>query len=108
MDALAGTEPSQEVRLPACFDQYVLGPGTSDARILRAERQKAVSRASGWISPVVVHRGRVVGVWEFTDGTVDVRLFEESPKVPKEALEAEAAHLAACTGQVSALSVRTV
>ncbi|MGX4693957.1 hypothetical protein [Streptomyces sp. JNUCC 63] len=86
----------------------MLEPGTSDTRIPRAERRKAVSRTSGRTSPVVVHRGRVGGVRESTDGTVDVRLFGESPEVPKEALEAEAAHLAACTGQASALSVRTV
>ncbi|MDH6224488.1 winged helix DNA-binding domain-containing protein [Streptomyces sp. MJP52] len=108
LDALAAAEPSREVRLLAGFDQYVLGPGTSDTRLLDAARRKAVSRAAGWISPVVVHRGRVVGVWEFTDAAIDVQLFGECPQVPGKALEAEAAHLAACTGRAATLSVRTV
>ncbi|MEU6079985.1 winged helix DNA-binding domain-containing protein [Streptomyces sp. NPDC047108] len=108
-DALARTKPSKEVRLLAGFDQYVLGPGTADTRVLAADRRKAVSRTAGWISPVVVHGGRVAGVWEVTDdGAVDVQVFAESGKVPRDALEAEAAHLAACTGRERELSVRTV
>jgi Winged helix DNA-binding domain len=77
-DALARTRPSREVRLLAGFDQYVLGAGTGDTRIVPAERRKAVSRTAGWISPVVVHQGRVVGVWELTEATADVRLFAEA------------------------------
>ncbi|MER6479418.1 winged helix DNA-binding domain-containing protein [Streptomyces filamentosus] len=108
VDALAAAEPSEEVRLLAGFDQYVLGPGTSDTRVLRAERRKAVSRTSGWITPVLVHRGRVAGVWEADGGTVDVQVFSESGPVPKDALKAEVAHLEACHGRSYALSVRTV
>ncbi|MFJ4869719.1 winged helix DNA-binding domain-containing protein [Streptomyces sp. NPDC088757] len=108
VDALAAARPSEEVRLLAGFDQYVLGPGTSDTRVLRAERRKAVSRTSGWITPVVVHRGRVAGVWEITGGTVDVRLFSESSEVPKDALEAEVGHLEVCDGRSYAMSVRTI
>ena len=92
VDALARTRPSREVRLLAGFDQYVLGPGTGDVRIVPADRRKAVSRTAGWISPVVVHEGRVVGVWELTDATVDVRLFPEAD-VPMDGLEAEVEHL---------------
>lgn len=101
LDALARIRPSREVRLLAGFDQYVLGPGTGDVRVMAADRRKDVSRAAGWISPVVVYQGRVVGVWELGDGTVDVRLFagRESPDLPTEALEAEVQHLAACTGR---------
>ncbi|WP_354641305.1 winged helix DNA-binding domain-containing protein [Kitasatospora camelliae] len=108
VDVLAATDPSREVRLLPGFDQYVLGPGTADTRLIAAERRKAVSRTAGWISPVVVFGGRVVGVWEFTDGVVDVRLFAEEGGVPEAGLEAEAARLAACTGEVRTLSVRTV
>jgi DNA glycosylase AlkZ-like len=57
VDALARTRPSREVRLVAGFDQYLLGPGTGDARIVAADRRKAVSRTAGWISPVVGPRG---------------------------------------------------
>ncbi|UNO40652.1 crosslink repair DNA glycosylase YcaQ family protein [Streptomyces sp. MST-110588] len=105
-DALAATDPSREVRLLAGFDQYVLGPGTADTRLIAPSRRKAVSRAAGWISPVVVHGGRVVGVWEFTDEEVVVTLFEEAGDVPADALEAEAAHLARCTGRDRTVAVR--
>ncbi|MER6309307.1 winged helix DNA-binding domain-containing protein [Streptomyces sp. NPDC001657] len=104
--ALARIKPSQEVRLLAGFDQYVLGPGTSDTRLIAAARRTAVSRSGGWISPVVVHEGRVAGVWEFTEETVDVTLFAEHGAVPAAGLEAEAAHLARCTGRERRLVVR--
>lgn len=106
-DALARTKPSREVRLLAGFDQYVLGPGTADTRLIAAGRRKAVSRTAGWISPVVVHEGRVAGVWEFTERTVEVTLFEEHGAVPRAGLEAEGAHLARCTGRERPLVVRT-
>jgi hypothetical protein len=51
-----------------------------------------VSRAAGWIAPVVVHAGRVVGTWEATDG-VRVSLFADAPPVDAAVLEAEATHL---------------
>jgi hypothetical protein len=105
VDALARTRPSREVRLLAGFDQYVLGPGTGDGRIVAPDRRKAVSRTAGWISPVVIHEGRVAGVWELTDDTVDVRPFPEAD-VPIEGLEAEVAHLAAGTGRPLSLAVR--
>ncbi|BDM73145.1 hypothetical protein HEK616_66320 [Streptomyces nigrescens] len=103
---LARIKPSQEVRLLAGFDQYVLGPGTADTRLIAAARRTAVSRSGGWISPVVVHEGRVAGVWEFTEETVDVTLFAEHGAVPAAGLEAEAAHLARCTGRERRLVVR--
>ena len=101
--ALGRTRSSGEVRLLAGFDQYVLGPGTGDVRIVAADRRKAVSRTAGWISPVVVHRGRVVGVWELRDAQVDVRFFPGAD-VPMDGLEAEVEHLAACTGQCLSLA----
>ncbi|MBX6386603.1 MAG: winged helix DNA-binding domain-containing protein, partial [Microbispora sp.] len=38
-----------------------------------------VSRAAGWISPVVIHRGRVAGVWEAKEGRPVAELFEPVP-----------------------------
>ncbi|WP_411137000.1 winged helix DNA-binding domain-containing protein [Streptomyces sp. C10] len=105
--ALARTEPSREVRLLGGFDQYVLGPGTADTRLIAAGRRTAVSRTGGWISPVVVHEGRVAGVWEFTEESLAVTLFAEHGGVPRAGLEAEAGHLARCTGRERALVVRT-
>jgi hypothetical protein len=83
VDELAGTPtPSPEasaatVRLLPAFDQHVLGPGTAATEIIRPERRKEISRAAGWIAPVVVDVGRVVGVWEVGDDKTptEVRLF---------------------------------
>jgi hypothetical protein len=76
VDDLAATSPSDAVHLLPAFDQYVLGPGTAATEILDADRRPTVSRAGGWIAPVVVHGGRVAGVWE-RDGTeIDVRPFD--------------------------------
>ncbi|MEV5594073.1 winged helix DNA-binding domain-containing protein [Streptomyces sp. NPDC052496] len=74
VEDLAGTAPApapaDELRLLPGFDQYVLGPGTSDARLVPPAHRAEVSRAAGWISPVVVLGGRVVGVWSLTDSSV--------------------------------------
>ncbi|MFI0407940.1 winged helix DNA-binding domain-containing protein [Actinomadura sp. 3N508] len=81
-DELLNTEPSTSVRLLGGFDQYVLGAGTSAPYLVPAERRKDVSRAGGWISPVVLYEGRVAGVWEVKDGDVAVTPFEDIPAAP--------------------------
>ncbi|TDC82850.1 winged helix DNA-binding domain-containing protein [Actinomadura sp. 7K507] len=81
-DELLATEPATSVRLLGAFDQYVLGAGTSATYLVPAERRKEVSRAAGWISPVVLHEGRVAGVWEAKDGDVAVTPFEDVPAAP--------------------------
>ena len=95
LDELAGSSPSRVVRLLPGFDQWLLGPGTGDPLVLAAERRGAVSRAAGWIAPVVVVGGRVVGTWEADGRALRVELFEESGPVPDDGLRAEAARVAA-------------
>lgn len=94
VDEVAGQQPTTAVRLLPGFDQYVLGPGTGDERVVPAAHRGEVSRAAGWISPVVVAGGRVVGVWSQSHGTdtIDVTLWED---VDEEALQSEIARLAA-------------
>ncbi|MEO3873046.1 crosslink repair DNA glycosylase YcaQ family protein [Nonomuraea sp. B12E4] len=41
-----------------------------------------VSRQAGWISPVVVHEGRIAGVWEVRDGTISLDLATPVPQGP--------------------------
>ncbi len=89
-DELLATEPTSSVRLLGAFDQYVLGAGTGATYLVPAEHRKAVSRAGGWISPVVLHEGRVAGVWEDMDGDIAVTAFED---VPADLLEAEKARM---------------
>ncbi|NUR86055.1 MAG: winged helix DNA-binding domain-containing protein [Nonomuraea sp.] len=78
VDELAAAEPSEEVHLLPGFDQYILGAPRDLEPLLPAAAKAKVSRQAGWISPVVVHRGRVVGVWEPRD--LSVELFEPVPE----------------------------
>ncbi|QKG21209.1 winged helix DNA-binding domain-containing protein [Actinomadura verrucosospora] len=89
-DELVDTAPATSVRLLGAFDQYVLGAGTGASYLVPVEHRAAVSRTGGWISPVVVHEGRVAGVWEAKDGDLAVTPFEDLPAGP---LEAETARM---------------
>jgi hypothetical protein len=99
LDELWDLTPSRAVRLLAGFDQYLLGPGTSDPRIVAPARRKQVSKAAGWISPVVLEGGRVAGVWDLDGDTVAVTVFEEAAPVDSDGLDAEAARLGAFLGR---------
>jgi hypothetical protein len=97
-DELAGTDPCTGVRLLGGFDQYVLGPGTGDEVLLPKEHRSAVSRQSGWISPIVVRDGRIVGVWSRDGDELVVSPFAGAARLPREELEREAAHVARASG----------
>jgi hypothetical protein len=93
LDELASARPTTAVRLLPGFDQYVLGPGTADGRVVPAARRAAVSRRAGWISPVVVAGGVVGGTWELDGEQVRVAWFREAGTPPRTALETEVARL---------------
>lgn len=61
--AMASAEPDGAVRLLGGFDPYVTGSLKQLAQLVPDGRRTAVSRASGWISPVLVDGGRIVGTW---------------------------------------------
>jgi hypothetical protein len=104
-DELADIAACIGVRLLGGFDQYILGPGTKDEVLLPTKYRAAVSRTSGWISPIVVVNGRVVGVWEILDHEVVVSPFPDGDRLPRKELEREAAHVARARG-LSGLTVR--
>jgi hypothetical protein len=106
MDSL----PDSTVRLLPAFDQYVLGPGTSDVRIIAAHRRRFISKAAGWISPVVVAGGKVVGTWQVTRDRVEVELFAEHGDLAPDVLAREAERVASGAGGGThySTSVRTV
>jgi hypothetical protein len=56
-------------------------------------RRSAVSKQSGWISPVVVARGVVCATWELDGDEVRVAWFREAGRPPRNALEAEVLRL---------------
>jgi hypothetical protein len=96
---LVATSPTTTVRLLPGFDQYVLGPGTGDRHVVPSARRAAVSRQSGWISPVVLRGGVVSGTWKLDDHAVRVSWFGEAGKAPRNALRTEVARLAAILGR---------
>lgn len=92
-DGLAAAKPTAAVRLLPGFDQYVLGPGTDDTSVVAAARRAAVSKQSGWISPLVVAGGVVRGTWELDGEQVRIAWFQEAGRPPRSALNAEVARL---------------
>jgi hypothetical protein len=105
VDEIAATPPSTAVRLLPAFDQYVLGPGTADVHVLAPSRRADVSRAAGWIAPVLVSGGRVTGTWETRGPNLEVSVFGEERRPPAADLEAEAARLGELLGRKLTLSV---
>ena len=105
LDELAGAKPTKALRLLPGFDQWVLGPGTDDPRIVAPARRAAVSRQAGWISPVVVLGGVVAGTWELDGPTARISWFGEAGKPPKQALGAETTRLATILGRDLAVEV---
>ncbi|WP_225730591.1 MULTISPECIES: winged helix DNA-binding domain-containing protein [unclassified Nocardia] len=103
-DELAATAPDYSVHLLGAFDQYVLGPGTADADLLPTRHRAEVSRAAGWISPLVVVGGRIAGTWELSDDTVLLSMFDGAP-LPGPGLDAAVDRLAKACGRTS-LAVR--
>ena len=87
LDELRDTKPDTQVRLLPGFDQYVIAVNRS---LIPAEHRAKVSRTSGWISPVVLHCGRVAGVWKLENGKLDVEPFED---IPEDLLAAEVRRL---------------
>ncbi|MCY1136586.1 winged helix DNA-binding domain-containing protein [Actinoplanes sp. Pm04-4] len=107
LDDLAATEPFTGVRLLPAFDQFVLGPGTKNEEIIAPERRPLISKAAGWISPVVVSGGRVAGTWEAGDNGFSVTLFPEAGAVLRKDLKAEAGRMAKLAGIRPDLTVTT-
>jgi hypothetical protein len=98
--AVAEAEPSTVVRLLPGFDPYVVGALRQLDHLLPAPGLKpAVSRASGWISPVLVDGGRIVGTWtqELIGGRLVVEITPLGPlrRGVRKAAEADAARWAA-------------
>ncbi|MEU4342021.1 winged helix DNA-binding domain-containing protein [Nocardia sp. NPDC023852] len=98
LDDLAATRPATSVHLLGAFDQYVLGPGTGDGVLLPGDHRAKVSRTAGWISPIVVAGGRIVGTWELADDAIEIAMFDGAP-LPKRGLDAAIEHVALVMGR---------
>lgn len=107
LDALAAARPNGWVRLLPAFDQFVLGPGTTDEQVVAPGRRALISKAAGWISPVLVAAGRVAGTWAVQDETLAVTVFTEAGPVDGGALDAEVAVLQRVLGRSLTLTTST-
>jgi hypothetical protein len=97
-------EPTDAVVLLAGHDQWVLGPGTADARVVPAARRAGVTRGAA----LVLRGGVVAGTWAAgRDGALDVGWFSEAGPPPEDALAAEAGRLGALLGRGLDLRVTT-
>ena len=97
-DALGNASLREPVlRLLPGFDPYMLAHAEKN-HLLDDAFYKRVYRNQGWISPVVLLNGRVIGVWSLVrrgkESPSDVELFEKVSKVTRARIEEEAASLA--------------
>ena len=88
-EELAAARPATDVHLLGPFDAYVLGAGTKDAWMLPPEHRGLVSRQAGWIAPVILSGGRIVGTWEVADSDVVPQFFPGERALPAKNLAAE-------------------
>jgi hypothetical protein len=102
LEDLSATSPTTAIRLLPGHDQWVLGPGTADARIVPPARRALVSRGAN----IVIDGGVVSGTWALTDDHVAVDWFAEGGPPPKERLADEVGRLAAILDRPLRLSVQ--
>jgi uncharacterized protein YcaQ len=84
----------QIVRLLPHFDPYMLGHAEKD-HLVDSANYKRVYRNQGWISPVILLNGRVIGAWSCARRgkrwSLEIELFEKLAKIIRNKIEAEAA-----------------
>jgi hypothetical protein len=90
LTSLDAAEPEPEaVTLLAGYDQWVLGPGTSDHRIVPAGRRQVVTRGAN----VVLRAGQVAATWKIDREGLAVSWFVEAGRPPRAEIEIEAERL---------------
>src|SRR5579864_371160 len=84
------------VRLLPSFDPYMLAHADKD-HLVHPRYYKRVYRNQGWLSPVILVNGRVVGIWSrnhaSTKPFLRTELFEKLPKTVLKEIEEEAERL---------------
>jgi uncharacterized protein YcaQ len=95
---IAGTKPTDTARLLPAFDQWTIGATRRHPAFLDPRQHARIYRPQGWISPVLLVNGRLVGVWRHArkGGRLQVELepFGRLPGWARAQLDAEAERLA--------------
>ena len=88
LEQLMSTPKSNAVRLLPAYDQWVMGPGTSDTNIVPPNLRPLISRGA---NPVIV-AGRVLGTWLVAGDAVTI-VWSDQQKAPKEQIAQEVERL---------------
>ena len=98
----AGSAPVRSVRLLPAFDQFVVAATLHAGQLLPGPFEPRIYRPQGWLSPVVLVDGRMVGVWghERKGGRLEVQVdpFVELGAKARRGVEQEAERLASFLG----------
>ncbi len=86
----------------------VLKPLAWQGLLYPPARRSLVSKAAGWISPVVVVGGRVAGTWEVDRDELTIGLFDEAGRLHQRALDEEIALLEKVLDRRLTASITTV
>lgn len=93
---LHGEVDEPVLRLLPGFDPYLLAHADKNHLVNQAY-YKRVYRNQGWISPVILLNGRIIGTWSSSRKgqrvALTVELFEKAPRIIKSNIEDEAANL---------------
>jgi hypothetical protein len=99
MRGMGSAKSTNTARLLPAFDPWVVGASRRAAALLEARHKTRVFRPQGWISPVVLVNGRMVGVWKHVRKgrrlLVEIEPFGRLPAWARVQVEAEAERLAA-------------
>jgi hypothetical protein len=83
VEELRAAAPAGSVRLLPAFDSHVVAAARDREEVLPAARRGEVYRPQGWLSPVALVDGRMVGTWSHerrgAQVAVDVGLWARSP-----------------------------
>lgn len=86
----------QILRLLPHFDPYLLGHADKN-HLVGAQNYKRVYRNQGWISPVILLNGRIIGVWSYTRHgkqlSLEIAPFEKFPQTLHAKIAEEVASL---------------
>ena len=108
--ALAGTEPLRSVRLLPGFDPFVNELPRRTEAVLAVAHHDRVHRTAGWVSPVVVIDGRIMGTWEIAggrNGSLEIQPFGRWRGGARRELGAEVDRIAAFLDRPIKVSIAT-
>ena len=114
LDDILAAPTEISVRLLPNFDPYMIGLSPQVKRHIPPEQLPRVFRIAGWISPVVLVNGNIMGVWGYERGTnglkVTVDIFKQTPATPEiiSALKPKPNISRACSALPSTLRFDTI